>query len=57
MSVPYGAIKGIRAAAVPGQQMLLVSSTVGEARLLSKAFASPREYELFLSELRRRVNG
>jgi hypothetical protein len=55
--VPYASIRNIRRLDLPGQQVLVVSSRLGEARLLSKSFASPAEFEAFVRALQERAHG
>ena len=54
LSVPYSAIRQVRTVLIPGQQMILIDSSVGQARLLSKAFASSHDFALFLRSLQER---
>lgn len=57
ITIPYGAITQVRVTNIQGQQMAIISSSVGESRLLSKSFATPSEFTSFLQDLQgRRIN-
>ena len=51
LDVPYSAIEQVRTVKVSGQQMIVITSAVGEARLMSTAFATPVEFAAFKLEL------
>jgi hypothetical protein len=55
LSVPYAAIRHIQTLRIPGQQMVLVDSSVGQTRLLSNAFATSEEFARFLRILHERT--
>lgn len=58
ITIPYGAITQVQVMNIQGQQMAIISSSVGESRLLSKSFATPSEFTSFLQALQeRRKNG
>jgi len=57
ITIPYGAITKIQVTNIPGQQMAVISSTVGESRLLSKSFATSGEFTAFLQALQARQQG
>jgi len=53
--IPYKSIEQVQVVNVPGQQMVIVKSSVGESRLMSKSFASQEEFAVFLGALGERV--
>jgi hypothetical protein len=55
MSVPYAAIREIRAIHLPGQQMIIVESSAGQTRVSSRAFATAADFALFLRALHERA--
>jgi hypothetical protein len=55
LCVPYGAIRHIETLRIPGQQMVIIDSSVGQSRLLSNAFATSEEFALFVRALRERT--
>jgi len=57
LSVPYAAIQRIRTVQVPGQQMIIIDSSVGQSSLMSKAFATPADFTRFLHTLQERTRG
>lgn len=56
ITIPYGAITQIQVTNIQGQQMAIISSAVGESRLLSKSFSTPNEFTSFLQTLQERRN-
>lgn len=54
LAIPYSAITQIQVLKIPGQQMAIISSSVGTSRLLSKSFKSPSEFSAFLQALQAR---
>lgn len=56
ITIPYGAITQVQITNIQGQEVAIVSSEVGESRLLSKAFATPNEFMSFLHALQERRN-
>jgi len=57
LTVPYSAIKRVSTLNVPGQQLVIIASSVGEARLMSNSFATQREFAEFLNALQARTGG
>lgn len=55
--IPYRSIRGIQVMNVHNHQMAVISSSVGESRLLSKFFASPSDFTAFLLALEQRRHG
>lgn len=49
ITIPYRLISKIRVTDVQGQQIAILSSSVGESRLLSTSFAAPGEFTAFLN--------
>ncbi|MFC3686651.1 hypothetical protein [Hydrogenophaga luteola] len=54
ITIPYGSIRNIQVKDIQGQQLAVISSTVGESRLLAKFFATPSDFTAFLLALERR---
>lgn len=54
ITIPYSAIRQIKVINIQGQQMAVISSSVGESRLLSKSFTAPSEFTAFLQVLQER---
>ena len=54
VAIPYDAITQVQVINIQGQQMAIISSSVGESRLLSKSFATPSEFTSFLQVLQER---
>jgi hypothetical protein len=58
ITIPYNSITQVQVTNIQGQQMAIISSSVGESRLLSKSFATQSEFTSFLQALQeRRKNG
>jgi hypothetical protein len=54
ISIPYSTISQVQVVNIQNQQIAVISSTIGEARLLSKFFATSDSFEAFLLELKQR---
>jgi hypothetical protein len=54
ITIPYRFIRQIRVMNIQNHQMAVISSSVGESRLLSKFFASPGDFTAFLLALEQR---
>lgn len=52
--MPYKSIRQIQVVEVQGYPMAVISSVVGESRLISKQFASPKDFSAFLLALEQR---
>lgn len=57
INIPYSSIRQIKVMSVQNQQMAVISSSIGEARLLSKCFATPGDFTAFLLALEQRRHG
>jgi hypothetical protein len=57
ITIPYGSIRDIQVKDIQGQQMAVISSTVGESRLLAKFFTTPSDFTAFLLALEKRRPG
>ena len=55
--MPYKSIRQIQVVEVQGHPMAVISSTVGESRVISKQFASPKDFSAFLLALEQRRHG
>lgn len=55
ITIPYGTIRNVQCVQVPGQQMIVVCSGLGEARLMAKAFASADDFTTFLRQIEARL--
>lgn len=55
ITIPYGTIRSVQCVQVPGQQMIVVHSGLGEARLMAKAFASADDFSAFLRQIEARL--
>ena len=56
LCVPYAAIRHIQTVRIPGQQMVIIDSSVGQSRLLSNAFATSEDFAVFLRALHERAH-
>lgn len=54
VAIPYRSISNIRVMHAGKHQFVVISSSLGESRLLSKLFASPNDFTEFLSVLEQR---
>jgi hypothetical protein len=54
ISIPYSAIRKIQVVNVQNHQLAVISSSIGEARLISKFFATPSDFTAFLLALEQR---
>jgi hypothetical protein len=57
ITIPYSSIRNIQVKDIQGQQMAVISSSVGESRLLAKFFATPSDFTAFLLALEQRRHG
>jgi hypothetical protein len=55
--MPYKSIRQIQVVEFQGYPIAVISSSVGESRLISKQFASPKEFSAFLLALEQRRHG
>ena len=57
ITIPYRSIRNIQVIDVQKHQMAVISSSVGEARLGSQCFSTPRDFTAFLLALEQRRHG
>ena len=57
ITIPYRSIKQIQVVKIEKHQMAIISSSIGEARILSKFSSSPRDFTEFLLALEQRRHG
>ena len=57
IAIPYRSIRQIQIVNIQNQQMAVISSSVGEARLLSKFFTTAGDFTAFLLALEQRRHG
>lgn len=55
ISIPYREITRVQLASIRGQQLIIISSAAGEARIIPMAFASPSAFASFAATLQERV--
>jgi hypothetical protein len=57
LSIPYTSIKQVLVQKAQSQEIVIINSSVGQARLMSSGFKSRREFSHFKRALAERVNG
>lgn len=55
MTIPYNSITNIQVVNVRNQKLAVITSSIGEARLLEQFFESPGDFNSFISALQQRT--